>query len=121
MQSTAKALYSFFSGFDLPAYTSDTVPDDEAERHITYLYSDPEHTQTASMYCQVWERSNSNDFILRKADEITGAIGEGLLLPCDGGYIRLHLENPVVQIMVDGDWRSAYINMSINAYHKPGA
>ena len=121
MPSTAKALNSFFNGFGVPAYSNDTVPDDAPVRHITYPMVDPEWSQQASMYCEVWDRSTSNAYILAKADTIVREIGQGIVFPCDGGYIRLQIESPAVQVRVDGDFRSAYINMSMNAFHLPGA
>lgn len=120
MASTARALYDFFSGFGLPAYTSDTVPSDEDVRHITYPMKDPEWNQPTTMYCEVHDRSRSNEFILGVADSIIAEIGQGLVISCEGGFIKLQLENPVVQILTDGDFRRAYINMSMNAYHMPG-
>ena len=41
-------------------------------------------------------------------------------IPIDGGYLVIWPETPLVQIMVDGNYRSAYINLSINTYHIPG-
>ena len=120
MAATAKALKTFFNGFDVPAYTNNTVPEEIPVRHITYPMIDPDWEQKTSLYCEVWDRSTSNEYILRKADEIIKAIGPGLVIPCEGGYIRLHLESPVTQIRVAGDFRSAYINMSMNAFHMPG-
>ena len=120
MASTAKALNSFFNGFGIPAYSNNSVPDEIAVRHITYSMNDPEWSQKASLYCEVWDRSTSNEFILSKADAIIREIGEGIVISCDGGFIRINLENPIVQVRVDGDYRSAYINMSMNAFHMPG-
>lgn len=121
MASTAKALKTFFEGFGLPAYTTDTVPDDAPVRHITYPMKDTEWNQPTTMYCQVYDRSTSNAFILEVADAIIAEIGQGLVIPCEGGYVKFQLETPTVQVLTDGDFRRAYINMSMNAYHMPGA
>ena len=120
MYDAAAALKTFFSGFDLPAYTVDTVPEDADLPYITYSLSVPEWNQKASMYAQVWDRTRSNTGIIRKADQITAAIGEGKRIPLEGGYLVIWPESPLIQIMVDGDTRSAYINLSINAYQMPG-
>lgn len=120
MVSTAKALYAFFSSFDIPAFTENTVPEDQGLPYITYSLTEPEWNQKASLYAQVWYRTKSNAIVNDKADEITAAIGTGLILPCDGGYIVIWPETPLTQIIVDGDVRRAYINLSINAYHMPG-
>lgn len=120
MASTAKALNSFFNGFSIPAYMNNSVPEEAPVRHITYPMNDPEWDQKTTLYCEVWDRSTSNEYIISKADEICREIGTGIILSCDGGYMRIHLENPVVQIRVNGNYRSAYINMSMNAFHMPG-
>ena len=69
-----------------------------------------------------YRHRDSNLDSLAKADEIVAAIGEGIRLPIDGGYVVLWPETPLVQAMPpNGDVRPAYINLSINAYHMPGA
>jgi len=120
MYQAAAALKTFFSGFGLPAYTEDTVPEDVQLPYITYSLSVPEWNLKASMYVHVWDRTRSNTRIIRLADQITAAIGSGLRIPINGGYLVLWPETPLIQIMVDGDYRSAYINLSVNTYHTPG-
>ena len=120
MYQAAAALKTFFSSFGLPAFTEDTVPEEAQLPYITYSASVPEWNQKATMYAQVWNRTRSNTGIIEKADQITAAIGEGLRIPLDGGYLVIWPESPLVQILVDGDFRSAYINLSINAYNMPG-
>jgi len=120
MYQTAKALKEYFSGFDLPAYSTDSVPDDVELPYITYSLAEPEWNQKATMYAQVWDRSRSNVLILQTADQITADIGEGKIIPIEDGYLVIWPESPLVQLMTDGDYRSAYINLSINAYHTPG-
>ena len=121
MYRTAAALKTFFSGFGLPAYAADSVPDDVELPYITYSISVPEWNQKASLSAQVWDRTTSNAGIIRVADQITAAIGEnGIRIPIDGGYLIIWPETPLIQIQVDGDFRFAYINLSINAYHLPG-
>ena len=121
MYRTAAALKTFFSGFGLPAYAADSVPDDVELPYITYSISVPEWNQKASLNAQVWDRTTSNAGIIRVADQITAAIGEnGIRIPVDGGYLIIWPETPLIQIQVDGDFRFAYINLSINSYHLPG-
>lgn len=121
MQQVAAALKTFFSSFDLPAYTVNSVPDDVELPYIAYSLTDPEWSEKASLYAQVWDRSTSNSTIVKKADEIAAEVGEGKKIDLDGGYLVIWPETPLVQLMADGDYRSAYINLSINAYHMPGA
>jgi hypothetical protein len=121
MYKAAAALKGFFSGFGIPAYQEGTVPDDTQLPYITYSIASPEWNQKASMYAQVWDRTTSNAGIIRIADQITAAIGERKIIPLDGaGYLVIWPETPKVQIMVDGDYRNAYINLSVNGYHMPG-
>lgn len=121
MYKAVEALDAFFSGFGLDAYQVGTVPEDAELPYITYSIGVPEWNQKATMYAQVWDRTRSNAGIIRKADQITAAIGEGLTIPLTGdGYLVIWPETPLIQIMVDGDTRSAYINLSINGYNLPG-
>lgn len=120
MYQAAAALKTFFSGFDLPAYQEGTVPEDVSFPYISYSLSEPEWNQKASLYVRVWDRTKSNVKIIQKADQITAAIGEMLNLPLEDGYLVIWPETPLIQIQADGDFRYAYINLSINAYHLPG-
>lgn len=120
MYKAAAELKTFFSGFDLPAYAEGSVPDGVTFPYITYSLAAPEWNQKASMYARVWDRTRSNAGIIAKADQITQAIGEGIKIPFDGGYLAIWPETPLIQIMVDGDFRSAYINLSVNTYNMPG-
>lgn len=120
MTSTAAALYKFYSGFGLPAYEVNTVPDDVTLPYITYLYQEPHYNNAASHYAQVFMRTNSNTELMDKAGEIVRAIGEGIVLE-NGVVIRP--STPLVQILHDAsnpDIRMAYINLQLNALHVPG-
>lgn len=122
MRSVAEALKTFFSGFQLPAYSQDSVPDDVQLPYIQYLLNEPTWDEKATMYCMVWYRTKSNSVLLAKADEIMrtiGIAGKKIMLS-DGGWLVIRLESNQAQVQVNGDERAAYINMSINAYHMPG-
>lgn len=122
MIKTAQALYSFFSGFGIPAYAENTVPKEATMPYITYPLYDPEWRSKHTFYALVYYRhETSNLDSLAKADEIAQAIGEGIRLPFEGGRLVIWPENPLIQTMPpNGDVRPAYINLSINAYHMPG-
>ena len=122
MIKEAQTLYNFFSGFGIPAYVENTVPGDATVPYITYPLYQPEWRSKHSFYAIVYYRhKTSNLDSLSKADEIAGAIGEGIRLPFDGGMLVLWPETPLVQAMPpNGDIRAAYINLSINAYQMPG-
>ncbi len=119
MINTAKALYEFWSSFDLPAFTISTIPDGQQLPYITYSLVETEPTESATHYAQVWYRSTSNAALLAKVDEIKEAIGTGAIIQCDGGYVVIRPSTPFVQLVVDEDPanRYAYINLQINCYH----
>ena len=121
MRETAKALKTFVGGFDLPAYTTETVPQDVELPYLTYPLSQPEWNQKASFYIQGWYRDTSYTEMLEKADQIAKAIGQGKTITTDHGFLVIYPESPLIQILVDGDIRSFYLNLSINSYHMPGA
>jgi hypothetical protein len=122
MLNTASTLKTFFSGFDLPAYTLDSVPDEVTLPYITYPLMEPEWNEQASFYCQVWYPKNRLGELLAKADEIVGEIGEmkEFEFGDEKGYLVLYPSTPLIQILSDDYSQSAYINLSINAYHMPG-
>lgn len=124
MTLTASALYNFYSGFGIPAYEVNSIPDDAELPYITYSYSEPEWESPTSHYAQVYMRTNSNTELLEKAGQIVRTIGLGKRVPFEsGGCLMMYPSTPLVQIMVSeagDDIRSAYINLQLYAFHKPG-
>lgn len=120
MRATAKALKEFVGSFGLPAYTVQSVPKDVNVPYLTYPLTEPEWDQKATFYIQGWYRTTSNAELTAKADQIIAYIGTGITLQTASGYLVIYPESPLVQLMTDGDYRSFYINLSINAYQMPG-
>ena len=120
MKATAKTLKSFVGGFGIPAYTIDSVPDDVTAPYLVYPLVEPEWNQKASFYIQGWYRSRSNAALVEKADEIIKEVGTGITISTESGYIVIYPDTPLVQLMTDGDFRSFYINLSLNAFQLPG-
>ena len=120
MINTAMALKSFFGGFDLPAYAEDSIPDEINLPYITYPVTEPEWSEQTTFYCQVWFKKNHLGELLAKADEIVGAIQEGVRIEISGGYVVLHPSTPLIQVFTDEDSQRAYISLLINSYHMPG-
>lgn len=123
MYRAAVALKTFFSGFGVPAYTDDSVPDDVSLPYIAYSLNVPGWNQKASIPVRVWDRTTSNSGIIRIVDQITSAIGaDKLVYPLDGdGYLVIWPpDTEQIQIQVDGDFRFAFFNIWINAYNMPG-
>ena len=121
MTAAAKALKSFVSGFGLPAYTNNSVPDDVQVPHLTYPLVEPEWNQKATFYIQGWFRTTSNAELTATADRIIREIGTGITINTESGFLVIYPETPLVQMNVDGDFRSFYINLSINVFQMPGA
>lgn len=121
MRQTANALKNFVSGFGLPAYATETVPKDVSLPYLTYPMTEPEWNQKSTFYIQGWYRTTDYSEMLEKADQIIREIGTGIIINTDSGYMVIYPETPIVQTLVDGDVRSFYINLSLNAYQMPGA
>ena len=120
MLNVAETLKTFFSGFGLPAYTLSSVPDEVELPYITYPLTQPEWSEQATMYCQVWYPKNNLGSLLRKADQIAKAVKDGRRFRLPDGYMVLYPSTPLIQIMTDEHTQSAYISLLINAYHMPG-
>lgn len=120
MRSTAKALKQFVGGFGLPAYMVGSVPNEVTVPYLTYPLIEPEWNQKATFYIQGWYRTTSNADLTAKADQIIREIGTGITLNTDSGYLVIYPESPLVQMQTDGDFRSFYINLSVNVYQMPG-
>lgn len=120
MMSTARALADWFSQFNLPVYHEGDVPDDAQLPYITLPLKEPEWDQKTAFHFSIWYRTTSNVAPISKADEIAQAVGTGVRIPCDGGCLVLWPDTPLIQTMVNGDYRSEYISLILNAYHMPG-
>lgn len=120
MKATAQTLKTFFSSFDIPAYTLDSVPKEVILPYITYPLLEPEWNEQASFYCQVWYPKQQLENLLTKADAIAAAIGTMKKFEIPNGYLVLYPSSPLIQIRSDDYSQSAYIMLSINAYHLPG-
>ena len=121
MKAAAEAMKTFVSSFGLPAYNVQSIPEDVSVPYLAYSLNEPEWNQKTTNYIQGWYRATSNAELTAKADEIIKAIGTGVTLNTASGYLVIYPETPIVQLMVDGDYRSFYINISINSYQVPGA
>lgn len=120
MLRTAETLKAFFGGFGIPAYKENSVPDDVKLPYFTFPLIEPKWDESASYYCQVWYKRKQVEALLMKADEIVGAIGEGIVFDQDGGYVALYPSSPLIQTLTDEDTDRAYLNLIIRAYHMPG-
>lgn len=121
MRSVAKALKTFVGSFNLPAYALSTVPKDVQMPYLTYPIVEPEWNQKTTFYIQGYFRTTNYADLLEKADQIVEAVGTGVIINMEHGYLVIYPETPLIQTLVEDDGvRSFYINLSINAYHMPG-
>ena len=92
----AGAVWQFLSGFGIPAYPRDGVPDDAAMPYLAYDLSvggwlDGEQTTTVDLY---W-RTSSDAAVNAKAREIVAALGRGgVRVEVDGGAIHMKQGSP---------------------------
>ena len=120
MKQLAAKLKLFFSGFDLPAYARQSIPDEVNLPYIAYDLINPRWDQQANMTCQIYYPKNQLEELLTKADEVLAAIGDGLQITMPEGYLMLYLAEQQAQ-MISDDWtQSAYISLLINSYNTPG-
>lgn len=119
MTDTARALYQFFSGFGIPAYSKNNVPDGAEAPYITYEVKEPEPLSKCLLHAWVWYRSNSLTGILGTCDAIKAAIGTGLTIQTPGGFIALFrdADTPFAQEQPDPDQtiRVMYLTMILHA------
>lgn len=95
---TATELLKFFSGFGIPAYTENTLPDDAELPYITYSLVFPDWRTSGSISASIWYSGTSFKEVFAKADEISNAIGEGIRLPVvEGGCVYLSKDSPFAQ------------------------
>ena len=119
MINTARALYQFFSGFGIPAYAKNNVPDEAEAPYITYEVKRPDPRFKCLLHAWVWYRGTSMTEVLAKCDEIEAAIDMGASVPTPGGFIALFRDDdtPFAQEQADPDdsIRVMYLTMILHA------
>ena len=124
MDETMRALYAFFESFGLPAYPEGQVPAYGADGlptappYITVQLVEPDWRAAAPMYAEVWTRSTSFEGINAIVKAIKEAIGEGVSLETESGYVWLFKGDTFCQYRSfpgDPDLKCAYLNLIIHA------
>lgn len=112
-----EAIYSFYSGFSLPAYDENTVPEGSALPYITYSVSTDSIGNMVILSASLWYRSTSWAAIQDKADEIAADLGYGgKIIKIDNGYLWLVKGSPFAQRMSEpSDKMVRRIIININA------
>lgn len=95
-----QALYQFWSGFTLPAYDENTVPDNAALPYITYESASDFFGTSMPLSASLWYRSTSWSGITAKEQEIANSITSGgKIISCDGGGLWIKRGTPWAQRM----------------------
>lgn len=91
-----EAIYTFFSGFGLPAYPETAVPPDAALPYLTFESKESWFGDgPVSLGVYLWYYTPAQEVPSAKALEIGRALDRGgVLLPCDGGAIWLQRGTP---------------------------
>lgn len=118
MKDTAGALYRFFSGFGLPAYVENNVPDNADLPYITYELREPQAGERSSLTARVWYIDTGFQAITEKVDEIKNAVADGASIPVDGGAVWLWADDNFCQFQPPDEpkLKIAYLMMIIGAY-----
>lgn len=100
----SQALNSFWNGFDIPAYDSQTVPPNATLPYITYETITDNFDNRVTLSASVWYQSTSWEDITDKVDEVAERLGYGgEVISIDGGYVWLMRGTPFAQRMSDPD------------------
>lgn len=112
----AASLYQFFSGFGIPAYAANAVPDDAKLPYLTYTSPVSAFEEgPVSLTVNLWYRTTKETVPNAKAEELSRAIGiGGKMLRCDEGLIWLKRGSPFSQPVADDDpaIKRRYINVT---------
>lgn len=121
MTEIAKTLHAFYSGFSVPAYAEDSVPDDAKLPYITYSVPQSDVFSGATHQARIWYPTDkgapSNVDVNAKADEVIAAIGHGVKLRAGHGYVCIYPGNPKAQPQPSDDaTRIVYLNLELRSY-----
>lgn len=104
MTDLAKAYYSFFSQFGVPAYVDNNVPNEASLPYLTYTVSyEPDFTDTL-IQVKIFSRSSSFVEVMDISDLIANKIANGIFFETPSGrngWIRKG--SPFLQIQPDED------------------
>lgn len=111
----ASALYTFFSGFGIAAYTTNNVPSDAVLPYLTYDFAVGKTLSSTSLGARLWYEGTLPAALFEKADEIHERIKNGYQIPCGNGYIWLYQGEPFAQPVEDEDDRLSTLYLNITA------
>lgn len=117
-------LHDFWSSFGLPAYEENYVEDMDGKApeypYITYEVATDNFDGTdIQLTGQLWYRSNAWTGINAKANEISEAIGKGIMAYCDGGKVFIYRGHRFAQNSgdsTDKDVKRKILNIRVRFY-----
>lgn len=90
-----EAIYRFWSGFDLEAYPTSSIPEEETFPYLSYENVIGSEGETVSVVANLWYLTSSEAIPNAKAEEISQKIGRGgVQIGYDGGSIWIKRGNP---------------------------
>lgn len=97
----SQAIYQFWSGFGIPAYDENSVPDDAQFPYITYSQATDSLGAPVTLTAHVWDRSSSWERVSKIVENIGRAVGEygHKVTKIDGGFIWFTKGRPFSQRM----------------------
>ena len=97
-----QTLHSFWSGFQIPAYDENSVPDGATLPYITYEVASDNFDHTLAQSASIWYRSSSWADITAKEMQIADYIGRGgRMVAYDGGAMWISMGTPWAQRMAE--------------------
>lgn len=110
----AQSIHEFWSGFGIPAYDENSVPDNATFPYITYSVVTDSLDYVALLTASIWYRSSSWESVTLKAMEISFALKDGVLIKLDKGYTYLYRGTPFGQRVKDDDDMIKRIYLNVN-------
>lgn len=99
-----QTLQAFWSGFEIPAYDENSVPDEAQLPYITYDVSVDDFGNSVAQTASLWYKSTSWRDITEKEMEIAEFVGRGgRMIAYDNGAMWIRKANPWAQRMSDSD------------------
>jgi len=115
----AQALHQFWSGFGIPAWDENTVPDDDdirGEKYIAYSVSTGSLDDVINLTAKIWDTNTSSwEFVENKAEEIAEYIAKMVppTIPIENGRLYITKGKPFSQRLSNPNElvRGNYINI----------
>ena len=114
-----QTMQNFWSGFGVPAYDENSVPDDQYRvfPHITYDVVVGDTMDETAMSASIWTRSSQWISAIQLHDAVNDTLSNGgVILPCDTGGLWIKKASPWAQRLgdaSDGSVKRILLNISV--------